>query len=533
MNRRRVAARLAALVALAGVVPIVLVGAISIEVLRRRSESGARETLRMVAAQAAARIGAYMTAQHETLRAVAAAVATAPDARRRLEEVWLDAPSLGRASLVGPATPARELPPQLDPMAVAQARGGKEVSSDVYIADDGTPALDTCIPARSRPGFAICVRFDLLELWRFVQRIRVGESGYALAFDRSGRLIASGAGALRGAVLTGESVPQTSMAARAAADLASAPGRYAGPSGEEVLAGWAVVPDTGWAVVVEQPASEALRPALIAQIVLAAFAVVALFSSILVGLRQSQRVLAMLEVEERWKTAGRIAAGITHDLGHRVTILQQTVNLAETGDPVFLPTIRDNLKSEVATLRKFVADFADLSRSVSSAELMPLDLDAFAESVRRSGTPHAEKMGVSLAVEPSAGGAWVRADRYLLERALLNLISNAIEATPRGGEVRLVVTTSEVAAELAVVDRGQGIEAERMPRLFDAFVSTKRTGAHLGMGLPNVKRIVDAHGGRVSAESTLGAGSTFRVSLPRTQPPRRTVTNPGTMAYMA
>jgi signal transduction histidine kinase len=445
--------------------------------------------------------------------------------------VWLDAPSLGRVSLVGPASPARDLPPRLDSAAVAQARGGREVSSDVYIADDGTPALDTCIPSRARPGSAVCARFDLLELWRFVQRIRVGESGYALAFDRAGRLIASGAGALRGAVLTGESVPQTSMATRAVADVASAPGRYMGPLGEEVLAGWAVVPDTGWAVVVEQPASEALRPARIAQVALAAFALLALLLSVALGIRQSQRVLSMLEVEERWKTAGRIAAGITHDLGHRVTILQQTVNLAETGDPAFLPHIRDNLRSEVATLRKFVADFADLSRDVSSVELLPLDLDAFAESVRRSATPHAEKMGVALAVERSPGGAWARADRYLLERAVLNLISNAVEATPRGGEVRLVVTTSAAAAELAIVDRGQGIEPERMPRLFDAFASTKRTGAHVGMGLPNVKRIIDAHGGGVSAESRLGEGSTFRVSLPRIEQPRRSVTNPGTMVY--
>jgi C4-dicarboxylate-specific signal transduction histidine kinase len=299
----------------------------------------------------------------------------------------------------------------------------------------------------------------------------------------------------------------------------SAPGRYTGPHGEEVLAGWAVVPDTGWAVVVEQPASEALRPARVAQVALAAFAVVALFSSIFVGIRQSQRVLAMLEVEERWKTAGRIAAGITHDLGHRVTILQQTVNLAETGDPVFLPTIRDNLASEVATLRKFVADFADLSRSMSSVELIPLDLDAFAESVRRSATPHAEKMGVSLAVERSPGGAWVRADRYLLERALLNLLSNAVEATPRGGDVRLVVTLGEKAAELAVVI-ADGIERAYAAPL-RPFVSPRTTASD---GPPNVKRIVDAQAAW-SAPSTLGEGSTFRVRSCIRRAQR--VTNPG------
>jgi signal transduction histidine kinase len=507
------------LVALAGVAPILGVGAIALEVLGRRSESGAQETLRQVAAQAAARIGAYVSGQRETLRAVAAAVAAEPDAGRRLEEVVLDAPSLGRVVLVGADTPAADLPPELDEHAVAAARGGREVSSDIYIGADGTPALDTCIPARARPGWAVCARFDLLELWRFVQRIRVGESGYALAFDHSGRLVASGAGALRGAILTGEPVPESPLVVRALANPEAAPTRYAGPLEEEVLAGWAVLPENGWVIVVEQAASEALRPARTAQVVLAAIALLALALSIGLGVRQSQRVLADLEVEERWRTAGRIAAGVTHDLGHRVAILQQTAGLAETGDVAFLPRIRDNLRAEVATLRKFVADFADLSRDVRKADMLPLDLDAFAGSVLRTASAHAQQMGVGLSVTQSGAAAWVMADRYLLERATLNLVSNAVEATARGGEVRLVVSVGEGSAELAVVDSGQGIAAERLPRLFDAFASTKRTGAHVGMGLPNVKRIVDAHGGKVAVQSAEGQGSTFRITLPRIEAP--------------
>jgi signal transduction histidine kinase len=513
------AARLTGLVALAGVAPLVAVGAISLEVLRNRSEAAARDTLRQVASQAAARIGAYVAGQREALRAVSAAVAAEPDASRRLEEVALDAPSLGRVALVGPDTPEAQRPPHLDVRAVSAARGGREVSSDIYIGADDTPAVDTCVPARSRPGWAVCASFDLLELWRFVQRIRVGESGYALAFDQGGRLVASGAGALRAAVLTGEPVPESAMVARALASPAAAPSRFQGPLGREVLAGWAVLPDSGWTVVVEQPADEALRTARTAQVVLVAFALLALSLSIFVGVRLSQRVLSELEVEERWKTAGRIAAGITHDLGHRVAILQQTAGLAETGDATFMPRIRDNLRAEVATLRKFVADFADLSRDVRGADLFPLDLDAFAQSVKRTAEAHAEKGGVTIALELSGGEAWVRADRYLLERAALNLLSNAIEASPRGAEVRLVVSARPDEGELAVVDRGPGIDPARLPRIFDAFASTKRTGAHVGMGLPNVKRIVDAHGGRVVAESALGAGSTFRIALPRSARP--------------
>jgi signal transduction histidine kinase len=122
---------------------------------------------------------------------------------------------------------------------------------------------------------------------------------------------------------------------------------------------------------------------------------------------------------------------------------------------------------------------------------------------------------VLLEVAPSAGGAWTRADRYLLERAALNLVSNAVEVSPRGAPVRIAVGGDAQQVTLSVVDHGSGIAPERLPALFDAFISTKRTGAHIGMGLPNVKRIVDAHGGRVTVASTVGEGSTFTIALPR------------------
>jgi signal transduction histidine kinase len=102
----------------------------------------------------------------------------------------------------------------------------------------------------------------------------------------------------------------------------------------------------------------------------------------------------------------------------------------------------------------------------------------------------------------------------MLERAALNLVRNAIEASPRGSRVRLAVTADNGRAALHVEDQGGGIAAARLPALFDSFSSTKRTGAHVGMGLPNVRRILTAHGGTVSVKSTEGKGSTFTLALP-------------------
>jgi signal transduction histidine kinase len=240
----------------------------------------------------------------------------------------------------------------------------------------------------------------------------------------------------------------------------------------------------------------------------------ALLFTVALGAAQSRRVLDQLEIEERWRTAGRIATGISHDLGHRLAILQSTAALAEANDPAYLPLIRDNLRAEMSTLKKFVADFADLSREVSTDQFLPLDLNAFAQSIGRTMTPHAEKAGVQIAVAPAADPPWVKGDRYLLERAALNLLSNAIEASPPGGQVSIEVSQRDGVAKFKVSDRGPGIAEERLPGIFDAFKSTKRTGAHVGMGLPNVQRIVIAHGGVAAVESELGKGSTFSIGLP-------------------
>jgi signal transduction histidine kinase len=225
-------------------------------------------------------------------------------------------------------------------------------------------------------------------------------------------------------------------------------------------------------------------------------------------------MLGSLEMEERWKTAGRLAAGVSHDLGHRLAILQQTAALAETNDPVFLPRIRESLAGEVSTLRKFVADFADLTREPNAADFLPVELNALIESVRGTAEPHATPARISIETRPAPHEVWVRGDRYLLDRAALNLLYNAIEASSPGAKVALSVRRQEDRAILEVEDHGPGIAAERLPNLFDSFVSTKRTGAHVGMGLPNVRRIALAHGGNISVKSHPGEGSVFTLNLP-------------------
>jgi signal transduction histidine kinase len=318
---------------------------------------------------------------------------------------------------------------------------------------------------------------------------------------------------MRAAVLSGEPVAESSPAA-ALANGTAAPARLRNGEGREVLAGWASLPDPAWTVAVEQPIDEALRGARTALGFLALGALVTLLLSIAVGSALARRMLIALELEERFKTAGRIAAGVTHDLGHRLTILQQIEQLAATNDPDYLPRIRDSLASEVATMRRFVADFSDLTREAKPADFLPIELNAFAESVRAGAQGYAREANVAVDVQRAPSDLWVRGDRYLLERAALNLTRNAIEASKPGSAVKLKVGKNEKDAFFTVEDQGAGIAADRIATLFDSFSSTKRTGVHVGMGLPNVRRIANAHGGGISVKSRPGDGSAFTLSLP-------------------
>jgi signal transduction histidine kinase len=517
-TKRRIAMQLAALVALSGLLPIALLGVIGLQIVRSRGENASREALEAVADQAAARIATYIAQQREMLRAIAMAVGGEPDAPRRLADVSLDAPSLGKVRLVTPQTPAAQLPPALKPDQVAKALAGSEVVSSTYLAELA-PAMDACVPC-GKPQRTVCSTLDLLELQRQVQRIHVGDSGYALAFDRTGRLLAAGAGSLRAAVLSGEPVAE-SAGALALTSGGNAPHRLRSNSGAEVIAGWAYLPDLGWSIAVEQPVDEALRGARTALVWLGVVGLAMLALSMSLGAQQASRMMAALELEERFRTAGQIAAGITHDLGHRLAILKQIRELAETNDAAYLPRIRDSLKAEVETMQRFVSDFADLTREARPADFMPLELNAFADSVRRAAEPYAAQAGVALELAAAPSEVWVRGDRYMLERAALNLTRNAIEASPKGSRVALKVTKDGARAALQIEDQGAGIAAARLPTLFDSFTSTKRTGAHVGMGLPNVRRIAVAHGGNVSVESEEKKGSKFTIALPLHSPGAR------------
>jgi len=131
----------------------------------------------------------------------------------------------------------------------------------------------------------------------------------------------------------------------------------------------------------------------------------------------------------------------------------------------------------------------------------------------------AERAGVNLTVETATSAERsrsVEADAARLEQVLVNLIHNAVKFTRRGGSVTLSAVEEEGAVIFAVRDTGVGIPSDDLPRIFERFyrVDKSRAGSGTGLGLSIAKHIVEAHGGKIWAQSREGEGSVFFFSIP-------------------
>jgi two-component system phosphate regulon sensor histidine kinase PhoR len=175
--------------------------------------------------------------------------------------------------------------------------------------------------------------------------------------------------------------------------------------------------------------------------------------------------------------------------------------------------------AEIDRLVQMVEELLVLSK-LESGEAAPVrervDLaEIAAEAVERL-RPEAERRELSLTLDVAAGLPSLLGDAGQLERALVNLIQNALKFTPAGGSIEVVVTPGEAGLRVAVRDSGVGIEAKDLPRVFERFYKGdhSRGSAGTGLGLAIVKHTIEAHGGTVQVESQPGRGSTFSFTLP-------------------
>jgi two-component system sensor histidine kinase HydH len=219
---------------------------------------------------------------------------------------------------------------------------------------------------------------------------------------------------------------------------------------------------------------------------------------------------------ERLATVGNLAAAVAHEIRNPLSAvsmgLQRLRAEFEPAEGEEYRRIVDLVQGEVRRLNAIVEEFLSLARPIQLRP-EPVPVAALLDEVRRLVEPQAGRAGIVVEQTIPDSLPALRADRDRIKQVLLNLVLNAIDAMPSGGRLTMGGAASGTAVTLTVTDTGSGIPPELLPRVFEPYVTTKTKG--LGLGLAIARRIVDAHGGRIEAESGAGQGTRFRVTLPR------------------
>jgi PAS domain S-box-containing protein len=228
-----------------------------------------------------------------------------------------------------------------------------------------------------------------------------------------------------------------------------------------------------------------------------------------------ESINTQLQVSERLAALGRITAGVAHEVKNPLNSMRLWLeNLKES-----LPVEQDSasqqavqvLDKEIDRLDAVVKRFLDFTRPMD-IRLEPTQLAELLKEVLEVAQPQFQKSNIQLAQLLPIDVPEVYVDRALLKQAVLNLLLNAAEAMPSGGQLRLVLSRRGEMAEITVGDTGKGIPPENRQKIFQLFFTTRPGGS--GIGLASTFRIVQLLNGSIDFTSEVGRGTTFRIELP-------------------
>lgn len=169
------------------------------------------------------------------------------------------------------------------------------------------------------------------------------------------------------------------------------------------------------------------------------------------------------------------------------------------------------VKRQCEQLNRILDDFLQFAR-VGTLSPVPTELNRTVAEFVEFYAPQAAEQGIDISPHLAANLPPVRLDVNLWRQVLMNLSRNAQQAMPNGGVLELQTYQRDGTVVLEIIDNGGGMNPETQARMFEAFYSTKRDGS--GLGLPTVRKIVEAHGGTISCESEVGRGTRFSIALP-------------------
>jgi signal transduction histidine kinase len=567
---KTIRARLAVLVATAAIAPLLAYGVVSLQLLRSATNVSVTGEAETAAEHAAGEIEKYLSHNIDLLTVVANdlqyAGLTLDQQERILRNNVQDFPAFSELTLFDGSGAALASTSLLEPTLVLGAE--RPVDDHPHVAPiriDAAQLPSTDISlflGHAGPPVAYLVgRLSLEELWRAVDKVRVGGRGQAVLVDETGRLLAHGDPAMRPSVARGEDLLWHPLIhPKPGATLAGVE-RYTTDKGVEMLGVARPVGALGWRIIVEQRAVEAFALStrlerFLVMTVLGGLALT-LFIAVIWGrsfvrpldaLMRATRSLAEGRLQERvaiagrdeftelgrafnsmaerlvtlqadavrqerQATFGRIAAGLVHDLAHPIQNIGNNCRLMLQlyEDPQYRQDFRRMIDREFPAIRRLLEDLRNLARPIP-LERFPVDVARLLQETAERINPIAAQAGLTVTVSPPEAALAIEGDLFALGRVLQNLLQNALQATPPNGRVWLATRDVDGRAVIEVGDTGCGIAAERLPHVFDDYVTTKRRG--LGLGLAISRRIVEQLGGTIAVSSEVGRGSVFTLSFP-------------------
>jgi signal transduction histidine kinase len=231
-------------------------------------------------------------------------------------------------------------------------------------------------------------------------------------------------------------------------------------------------------------------------------------------LESRERIGTQLQVSERLANLGRITAGVAHEVKNplnsmRIWLENLKASLPEEeGLPLQAVRVLD---SEIDRLDSVVKRFLDFTRPPEMHQ-EESSLKEILEEVVALERPAFEKGDIKIETSLSVDVPDVLVDKPLLKQGLINLLVNALEATPGGGKLFVSLRRRADMAEIEIRDTGRGIAPEHRQRIFQLFFTTRPGGS--GIGLASVFRTIQLHNGSIEFESEVGRGTSFRIALP-------------------
>jgi signal transduction histidine kinase len=232
--------------------------------------------------------------------------------------------------------------------------------------------------------------------------------------------------------------------------------------------------------------------------------------------------------EDRMISLGKLVASCVHEINNPIQGLLTFARLMEDMLAKDQPTSRDLqefkeflslMTPELERCGNIVSGLLSFSRE-TSLEYKRIDLNEVLEAVIALTRHKLELQGIKLTTHLYPGLLWVRGNANQLEQCLLNLIFNAMDAMPEGGELNVLsnLDLAQKQVRVEIRDTGSGIHAENLNHIFDPFFTTKEAGEGTGLGLSIVYGIVKNHSGHTGVTSEVGKGSSFSLKFPHLSP---------------